>query len=128
MSDDIVYNAIRTPDGTVLESRHRHDFRSYTDKNGMEYFVDGGCEYCRRGWTPNAPEPESLLMTLEDPHEEIREVLTWGTYGPDGDQPYRQVLLKDMTNEHIEACLETQDRMYPQVRQAMKNELEYRQK
>lgn len=31
----IIQNAIRTPDGTFLVSKHRHDFVSYKDKNGI---------------------------------------------------------------------------------------------
>ena len=37
----LVYNAIRTPDGTVIESMHRHDYKAYLDKNGKEYMVMG---------------------------------------------------------------------------------------
>ena len=37
----LIYNAIRTPDGTVLESRHKHDYQEYQDANGLEYMVDG---------------------------------------------------------------------------------------
>ena len=29
----LIKNSIRTPDGTVLTSRHRHDFKSHKDKN-----------------------------------------------------------------------------------------------
>lgn len=45
---NILKNAIKTPDGTIIESKHRHDFVSYTDKNGKYYAVDGGLDYLRR--------------------------------------------------------------------------------
>jgi hypothetical protein len=41
-------NIIMTPDGTVLESKHRNDFQSHSDKNGEFYFTDGGTDYFRR--------------------------------------------------------------------------------
>ena len=31
----IIINQIRTPDGTLLKSMHRHDYVEYTDKNGL---------------------------------------------------------------------------------------------
>jgi hypothetical protein len=121
----IIRNAMRTPDGTVLESLHRHDYREHTDANGVTYMVDGGLDYIRRSMNVGHP-PEDLTVYLEDGHEKVREALTWGTYGKNGDQPYRKVKLSEMSNAHIQACLDTQSRMYPQYRTAMENELEYR--
>ena len=45
---EIIRNSIITPDGTELISMHCHDYRSYQDKNGSTYAVDGGREYLRR--------------------------------------------------------------------------------
>ena len=61
----IVCNRIITPDGTVLQSHHRHDYVSYIDKNGLEYMVDGGHDYLRRIVQDEAPATEfSLTMEL----------------------------------------------------------------
>lgn len=123
----LVRQAIQTPDGTILESRHRHDFRTHIDAiTGYRYIVDGGLDY-RRG-TLDEEKTKDLCIYLEDGIEVIREALTWGTYGKNGDEPYRQVKLCDMSNEHIEACLETQFTMHPNCKEAFKMELEYRQK
>ena len=104
----IVANRIRTPDGTILESKHRHDYVTYVDKNGKEYMVDGGTDYLRRNVYEDAPY-EELSVYADAPHTVIREVFKWGTRGKDGKQPLKFVVLKDMTTEHIEAILETQN-------------------
>lgn len=44
----LIRNAIKTPDGTVLESTHTHDFKSHIDKNGNYYAIDGGLSYLKR--------------------------------------------------------------------------------
>lgn len=121
---NIIRNAIQTPDGTILESHSRHDYKEYVDTvNGETYMVDGGLEYVRRNAVGEAVE---LTVTLDDPHGVVREAMTWGTYGKNGDEPFRYIKLKDMTLGHICACLEEVTNMYPQYRIAMKNELEYR--
>lgn len=96
----LVYNAIRTPDGTVLESRSRHEYVTYKDQNGLTYMVDGGLEYLRRNHHPEHPETE-LSLRESDPFEEIRTAFKWGTYGPKGDEPKRLVALCDLEDDHI---------------------------
>ena len=124
MTDDrIIYNALKTPDGTIIESRHRHDYVTHTDKNGKEYMIDGGLDYVR---SSAHADQEYLTVSMDDGHDKVREALTWGTFGKNGDEPYRQVKLREMSNAHIQACLDTQPRMYQQFRTAMENELAYR--
>lgn len=123
MSYELIRNAIRTPDGTVLESRTRHDYREHVDANGKTYMIDGGLDYVRC----SAHDDQVFVgVHLEDGHEAVREALTWGTFGKNGDQPLRHVTLSEMSDAHIQACLDTQTRMYPQIRTAMENELQYR--
>ena len=124
MTDDrIIYNALKTPDGTIIKSRHRHDYVTHTDKNGKEYMIDGGLDYVR---SSAHADQEYLTVSMDDGHDKVREALTWGTFGKNGDEPYRQVKLREMSNAHIQACLDTQPRMYKQFRTAMENELAYR--
>lgn len=121
----LIRNAIQTPDGTILESRHRHDFKVYKDANGLEYMVDGGLEYTRRYVRDEAPYKE-LSVTLEDGHMKVRENCTWGSYGKDGKQPLKVLRLCDMETDHIQACLDNVPSMHPHYKQAFKDELEHR--
>ena len=34
---ELIYNALRTPDGTIIESKSRHDYVTHTDANGKNY-------------------------------------------------------------------------------------------
>ena len=120
-------NRIRTPDGTILESMHRHDYVTYIDANGKEYMVDGGLDYLRRNIHDDAPYDELSLVSTDE-HSVIREVFKWGTYGIDGKQKLKYVVLKDMSWDHIEAILETQTQLRDHVRQVFVNELDYRGK
>ena len=127
MKTDIDYsmirNAMRTPDGTILRSRHRHDYVTHTDANGNEYMLDGGIDYVR--CSANGDE-EMLVVTLAEPHEEVREACEWGTYGINGDQPLSYIKLCDMNTNHINAVLEHVPSINTAIKTAMQNELEYR--
>ena len=119
----LIYNALRTPDGTILESRDRHDYRTHDDVNGKRYMIDGGTAYVRS--SANGDE-DYLTLYTDDNHSEIRQVFTWGTYGKSGDEPLRLVKLKDMTDNHIQAILDTQTHIPDYMRTLFENEQEYR--
>jgi len=80
----------------------------HVDKNGLEYMVDGGSVYARRNVHESAPY-EELSVSLNDPIERIREVFEWGTFGINGDQPRKNIKLKDMSDDHITAIIEKHD-------------------
>jgi hypothetical protein len=120
----IVANRLKTPDGTILHSMHRHDYVTHIDANGEEYMLDGGMDYIRTN--VNIVAGEYLTVYTNDNHSVIREVFTWGTRGPRGDQPIRRIYLKNMDIDHINAILETQIHIPDWVRTIFENELEYR--
>ena len=101
----ILYNAIRTPDGTVLCSRYRHDYRVYEDKNGLEYMIDGGLDYLRRNVNKEAPY-EELSVTTDATFELQRTSFAWGSFGKTGEEKLHYIPLCEMTNEHINAILD----------------------
>lgn len=118
----LVYNAIRTPDGTLLESFSRWDYKSHTDTtNGKTYAIDGGYDYMRRIGSGF----EELSVSLEDGHEAVRDAVKWGTYGINGDQPLSYIKLKHMDTSHIEAVIKILG-VQPSFKEAMITELEYR--
>jgi len=100
----IIVNQIRTPDGTILRSMHRHDYVTYTDKNGLEYMVDGGTDYLRRNIQESAPH-EELTIYEDAPFEVIRENYCRGGRGKDGTQPLTWVPMSQMNDEWLAACI-----------------------
>ena len=123
LMSEIIRNALRTPDGTEIRSRHRHDYVTYTDANGKEYMVDGGLDYIRR--SANGDE-EDMVVTTEDSFEVVRQACDWGTYGINGDQPLSYIKLCDMETAHIEAVLQNVSLINPAIKTSMERELEYR--
>lgn len=119
----LIRNALRTPDGTIIESKSRHDYVTHKDANGKTYMIDGGLAYVR--CSANGDE-EMMAVTLAEPHEEVREACSWGTYGINGDQPLSYKKLCDMSDAHINAVLENVPSINPAIKTAMQNELEYR--
>lgn len=125
--NEILYNSIITPDGTVLVSRHRHDFVSHTDsKNGQLYAVDGGNAYLRRLGPMRGPDAwiENSVST-QDEHSVIREKFEWGKLDHKTGE-YNYIKLKDLDTSHIEAILMTQFALRECIRQVFHNELQWR--
>lgn len=121
----ILANRMRTPDGTLLESFHTHDYKEHVDANGETYIIDGGRSYVRRS-VNNVPATD-LTVTLESPWQDQREAFTWGTYGKDGKQKLQFKALKDLTTEHIQAILDTQTHIPEWMRTLIfERELQYR--
>ena len=101
----IVYNALCTPDGTVIESTHRHDYQTYVDANGKTYMVDGGLSYVRHSDNGD----EILLTKYEDqPHDQIREYVFRSGYGKPGTSDYgtyRITRIADMDDEYLNEAI-----------------------
>jgi len=119
---DLIRNAIQTPDGTILESTHRHDYKEYTDANGKYYMVDGGLSYLRRSVHK---DQKDLSLYDNEPHEVQASVLKWGTYGINGDQPLSYISISDMDTDHIGNVL-GMGHISSVHRNCMKNELKNR--
>ncbi len=99
MERELIYNAIRTPDGTVLVSYHRHDYKTHVGKNGETYVIDGGDSYIRT--SINKEPAESLAVYSDAPFEQIREVVHRGGRGKNGDEPLKYVKLSEIDDEWL---------------------------
>ena len=99
---DIIFSGLQTPDGTMITSTHRHDYVTHLDANGKEYMLDGGLDYIR-----SSAHGDEVYKTLfdDEPHAIQRQILTWGTYGKDGNQPLSRKPIELMSTEHIQAVL-----------------------
>ena len=119
----LIANRWQCPDGTVLQSMHRYDCVTHKDTlTGEDCLVDGGLF----GYIRIAGNLKNLCVYSNDPHELQRESFHWGTYGRDGKRARTFIAAKDMTTDHIEAVIETQDRIAPEIKELFLNELAYR--
>jgi len=120
----LVFSGLRTPDGTLLVSTHRHDYVTHKDANGKRYMLDGGLDYVRS--SANGDE-EYISLYTDSPHEEIRKYATWGTWGKEGEGPSRLVTIRSMSLSHIATVLATQKHIVGRpMEKLMKDEQEYR--
>lgn len=111
MEKQLIYNALRTPDGTILVSHHRHDYVAHTDANGETYFTDGGTEYIRRA--VNTIPAEDLSLYNDEPFEVIREHIYRGGRGKNSDEPLKYVKLSEVNNEWLGAIIDYEELKRP---------------
>ena len=106
MEKRLLYNAICTPDGTVLHSKHRHDFIKYKDKNGYVYMNDGGNEYKRRG--ADKFDYEDISVCDDGKHKTRRKYLYWGKNYDENMKllPKTEwISIENISTEHITAII-----------------------
>jgi hypothetical protein len=76
----LLANRWQTPDGTILWSKHRHDYVEHWDKNGEYYAIDGGAStdsaYTRK--SINEKEMKNLCIYSNGTFELEREWVLWG--------------------------------------------------
>lgn len=102
-----IRNAIKTPDGTILDCKTNHDYQSHTDAVTGEFYMNDGLGYYIRRSINKVPA-EDLSVTSEDSFDLQRLYFLWGTYGKTGGTVKKQVPLKFLSDQHISAILETQ--------------------
>ena len=119
----LIKNSIRTPDGTVLESRHRHDYKSHKDKNGELYHIDGGLSYLKR--SVNIEPYEDLSLYSTDSFEKLREGIEWGTFGKNGNEPLHYKSISSLSTNHINAIL-SNCRVADYMKELFEKEISYR--
>mgnify|MGYP003638380813 CR=1 FL=1 len=119
----MVCNALRTPDGTVIQSYNRHDYKTHIDANGSQYMIDGGLDYIR---SSAVGDEQYLTVTTDDPFETVRESFCWGTRGKDGTEPLRHRPLSTLDTDHIQAILDTQTQIPSWMVNIFETELEFR--
>lgn len=118
----LLCNKWKCKDGTILISKHRHDYVGHTDANGEFYFVDGGIG----GYIRHSGNLEPMLVYTTDSHEVIRENFVWGSRGLNGDDPVKYNTLNLLTEDHIRAIISTQTHLPEYILNVFKNELTYR--
>lgn len=122
-----IQNMIRCPDGTILKSTWRHDFKGHTQEDGRYYAVDGGLDYTRILHSDD--EYTNMQVFDGDPHAYVREVFTWtrcmDAEGNLLDKP-EPILLKDITNDHLTALIKWTENYPEEIHKIFLNEAIWR--
>ena len=126
----LIANKWQTPDGTILWSKHRHDYVSHLDLNGEYYFVDGGNDYIRQSINISTQQLKNLCVYDDGTFECHRNNICWGrNYNSNGEllSETEYIPIKDLTDDHIWAILTTQKNMSNSYRRLMEEEIIYRE-
>ena len=120
----LIANIWRTPTGEILQSKHRHDMQ--VDSAGN--YIGGGIEgYIRRGGDILNGDWENLCLYTDDPHEKIREVFIWKSYGKNFSQSEGvYTLLKDLADDHLGNIVATQTHLPEDILEMVRNEQTFR--
>lgn len=97
----LLVGRIMTPDGTILESRHVHDYVTHTDANGDEYMLDGGGEYMRT--SVNDEPAVDISIYTDSPFPVIRKEICRGTFDKEGNRIWKPV--RELTDSHLRNIL-----------------------
>jgi len=89
---------METPDGTILESLHVHDFVGHDDNNGNYYAIDGGLTYCKI----TAMDNDYRIITVDD--SENWEIVRQFAYrlSPIG----KKTILAKMSDDYLQKAIE----------------------
>lgn len=117
----LLVNRWKCKDGTILQSKHRYDYRDHVDANNEYSSVDGGTLMIRV-----AGELTSLCLYTDDDHEEIRKYFCWGSFLNDYLGEKRWIPLYKLGDSHIQAILDTQVHIPEHIRAMFIDEQEYR--
>lgn len=119
----IVRNAIQCPDGTILDSKHRHDYQAHIDAVTKEHYTtDGGLDYVRR--SINKAPYKDLTLTTADSIDQIRKYFSWSSVTKQGRVSR---CLAELSDQHISNILLTQQHIKDTfVEQLLIREQEYR--
>jgi len=100
--EHLISSRIRTPDGTILTSKHVHDFVEHYDTLAKDtYFVDGGGEYFRT--TVNKIPAANVSIYSTHPFEDIRNNVYRGTFDENGHRIWKPI--SKCSNEHLKNIL-----------------------
>lgn len=121
---NVYASRIQTPDGTILQSFHRHDYKTYIDANQEIYMIDGGTDYFRS--FINQEPAKNISVYTDDPHELKRTIPVWGTYGKNGDELYRVISVAEMTVDHMQTLLDL-GYVKPEICDCILDEIKYRE-